>query len=754
MKSLRQILSIFLISAVLPLSAQELDSSQLSIDRLFDKALSAKSFGPVKWLEGKSGYTILEGAKEHYKGRKEIVFYDAATGERSVMVPAWRLIPPGKNSPIDIISYSFTYNYSHALIYTNSKSQELGGATGDYWVLDLLLWDWYRVGQQLPDQSLRSAKFSPDGKKVSYIYDNNIYADDLTSYVVYQLTKDGSEKVLNGTGKSCNPSMLNHRYGRKGSAGYAWSPDSKYISYIQSDRTVVPYFYMLNNTETLYPKIVKFPYIKVGQQMPTYQVGLVSSDGLESKWLDVPGDHTRDYLWQMQWKPKKNHLILQVLNREQKELNMYRAEVSGEVKKIHTEKDDAWIEPNNIHSISNKDMFVYASETDGWSHRYIKSENSSTGTKLTPGNFDVMYVHGVDETNKWMYYLASPENPTQTYLFRASLDGKGTIQQVTSDKWSGTNSYQISPDFKWAIHTFSTLQSPPEYRLVSLPDHKEIRVLEDNKKLKEELAKIEKQPTEFFKVDIGNGVELDGYCIKPPDMDENKKYPLVYHIYAEPAGQTVLDRWRGRQNFWHLMLAQKGYVVMSIDPRGTPSPKGRKWRKAIYGQLGWVAANDHAAATREIAKTRSYIDPGRVGIYGHSGGGQMSLNLIFRYPDLYHLAMPSSFVSHQKLYHPSYQERFMGQFEDNVEGYRKGSPISWAHNLKGKLLIIHGTGDSNVHYQSYESLINELVDHKKRFTMMAYPNRNHALREGINTQFHLYDLRTNYLMENLPSGPK
>jgi dipeptidyl-peptidase-4 len=366
----------------------------------------------------------------------------------------------------------------------------------------------------------------------------------------------------------------------------------------------------------------------------------------------------------------------------------------------------------------------------------------------------VIYVYAVDEKNGWIYYLASPENPIQRYLYRISLDGKGTTQKLTPANWKGTNGYDISPDFKFAIHTYSSVESPPEYRLITIPDHKEVKLLEDNSALKVALSKIDKSPVEFFKVDIGGGVILDGYSMKPPRMEEGKKYPLFYYVYGEPAGQTVLDVWRGRQFLWHLMLAQQGYIVMSVDPRGTPSPQGSMWRKVIYGQLGWLAGQDHAAATKEMPKKFPFIDSDRVGIYGHSGGGQMSLNLIFRYPDLYHVAMPSAFVSHQKFYHPGYQERFMGQLEDNIEGYIKGSPITWALNLKGKLLIIHGTGDSNVHYQSFESMINELVDHKKQFSMMSYPNRNHGLSEGINTQYHLFTLRTEFLLDNLKPGPQ
>ena len=746
-------LTMLFVFLLLPSQAQETDSSQLTIDRLFDDALSAKSFGPVKWLEGKSGYTILEGAKEYYKGRMEVVSYDAKTGERNVIIPAWRLIPPGYSSPISLESYSFTKNYSHALIYTNTKTQESGGTTGDYWVFDLLLWDWYKIGKQMPDQSLKSAEFSPDGKMVSFIFENNIYVEDLRAFTIYKLTSDGSEKIINGRMSSCNSSMLNSTMKKNGGSGYAWSPDSKYIAFVQTDNSVVPDYYMINNTETQYPRIVKFQYTKVAQQLPGNKVGITDSKGKDLKWLEVPGEPS-DYIWQMEWKPNLNHLTLQVLNRNQKQLNFYLATIDGKVSKIHTENEKEWIEPNNIYWVNNGTKFIHTSERDGWVQLFLKSENNNTEIKLTPGNFDIIYVYGVDEKNGWIYYVASPANPIQRYLYRVSLDGKGTTQKVTPDSFQGTNSYEISGDFEYAIHRFTTMETPPEFRLITLSSHKELKILEDNNKLKKEVAKIKRQPTEFFKIDIGNGVKLDGYCIKPPDMDPTKKYPLFYYIYGEPAGQTVLDQWGGRQYLWHLMLAQKGYVVMSIDPRGTPSPQGSNWRKIIYGQVGWLAAQDHAAATKEVPNKFPFIDSKRVGIYGHSGGGQMSLNLIFRYPELYQLAMPSSFVSHQKFYHPSYQERFMGQLDDNIEGYRKGSPITWAHNLQGKLLIIHGTGDSNVHYQSFESLVNELIDNKKQFSMMSYPNRNHGLQEGINTQYHLFTLRTNYLLNNLPPGPK
>ena len=287
-----------------------------------------------------------------------------------------------------------------------------------------------------------------------------------------------------------------------------------------------------------------------------------------------------------------------------------------------------------------------------------------------------------------------------------------------------------------------------------LPAHDSVRVLVENAELREKLDEIERGDEEFFRVDIGEGVLLDGWCIKPPDFDASKKYPLFFYVCGEPAGQTVLDKWGGQRYFWYQMLAQQGYIVMSVDNRGTPAPRGRQWRKCVYRQIGILASADQAAATRAIIASRPYVDAGRVGIWGWSGGGSMSLNAIFRYPELYHTAMAIAFISNQRFYDTIYQERYMGLPDDNEEGFENGSPITFAHQLEGNLLIIHGTGDDNCHYQSCAALVNELIKHNKYFSMMAYPNRTHSIKEGEGTRRHLYELLTRYLKEHLPPGPR
>ncbi|MBE0665539.1 MAG: S9 family peptidase, partial [Candidatus Aminicenantes bacterium] len=306
----------------------------------------------------------------------------------------------------------------------------------------------------------------------------------------------------------------------------------------------------------------------------------------------------------------------------------------------------------------------------------------------------------------------------------------------------------------WAIHSYSTFDSPAVTDLVRLPQHTSVRILASNQALIETVRALERKPTEFFRVDIGNGILLDGWSIKPPDFDPAKTYSLFIYIYGEPAAQTVLDRWGRKTYLWHLMLAQQGYIVMSIDPRGTPAPRGREWRKCVYRKVGIIAPADHAAAVKALLVQKPYLDASRVGIWGWSGGGQMTLNAMFKYPDLYKTGMAVAFVSDQRLYDTIYQERFMGLPKDNEEGYREGSPINFAKDLKGNLLIVHGTGDDNVHYQNFEQLVNELIANNKPFTMMAYPNRSHGINEGTGTTLHLYETLTNFLKLHMPPGPR
>ncbi|HCU86170.1 MAG TPA: S9 family peptidase, partial [Verrucomicrobiales bacterium] len=416
------------------------------------------------------------------------------------------------------------------------------------------------------------------------------------------------------------------------------------------------------------------------------------------------------------------------------------------------DKDDAWIEVRFGFTDWVDDRFTYVSEREGWRQLYLISRDGDS-QKVTGGKYDIVRMLKVDAANNCAYFIASPKNATERYLYRIGLDGKG-LKQLSPAKQRGSHSYSISPDAKWAVHTFSNIQSPPVTQLIKLHTHETVRVFEDNKALRAKVKTLAQPKREFFKIDIGDGVEVDAYAVLPPNLDRTKKYPLFIYVYGEPAGQTTVNRWSGPGGMWHWMLAQQGYMVMSIDNRGTTAPRGNAWRKSIYRQVGILASKDQAAAVRQVLKDRPYLDAERVGVWGWSGGGSMTLNALFRYPDLYHAGISIAPVPDQRLYDTIYQERYMGLPKDNAEGYKNGSPITFAKNLKGKLLLIHGTADDNVHYQGMAKLVDSLVAHGKQFEMIAYPNRSHSIREGKGTTLHLRTAMTRFLNRHLPPGPR
>ena len=722
----------------------------LSLERVFvTKEFAAERFGPARWMKDGNSYTTVEKS-DAVKDSKDIVLYSAATGKREILVSASRLIPPGESTPLQIENYELSAGGKLLLIFTNTQRVWRQNTRGDYWILDLANLKLKKLGASFEPSTLMFAKFSPSGRGVAYVSKNNIYAENIESGRITQLTWDGSETMINGTGDWVYEEEFSLR------DGFRWSPDGKYIAFWQFDSSGIKDFYLINNTDSLYPRIIPIKYPKVGQMNSACRVGVVSSSGGEVRWFKVPGDSRNNYIPWMDWANDSKEIILQHLNRLQNTNEVMLGNIStGEVRTIFTDHDEAWVEVvDNIRWLADGKYFTWLSERDGWNHVYLVSRSGGEVKLITAGAFDVISVEGVDQKGGWLYYIASPENPTQCYLFRTRLDGKGKAERITPLSQPGTHSYQMSPSYQWAFHTYTTFDTPPVTELVRLPKYSAVRTLAANQELIDKVEALKRKPTEFFRIDIGDGVLLDGWCIKPPDFDPNKRYPLFIHVYGEPAGQTVLDRWGGNTYLWHLMLAQQGYIIASLDNRGTPAPRGREWRKCIYRQIGILASADQAAAVRTIIQKWPYVDSSRIGIWGWSGGGQMTLNAMFRYPDLYKTGIAVAFVSDQRLYDTIYQERYMGLPKDNEEGYKNGSPITFAGQLKGNLLIVHGTGDDNVHYQSFERLVNELIADNKHFSMMVYPNRSHGIYEGKNTTLHLYETLTRYLNQNLPPGPK
>ena len=417
---------------------------------------------------------------------------------------------------------------------------------------------------------------------------------------------------------------------------------------------------------------------------------------------------------------------------------------------IYTEQEETFIEWfYDVTWVDNGKSFLWISEQDDWRHVYKISRDGKSIIDLTPGKFDITSLKSIDEDNGWVYFIASPDNITQRYLYRAPLDGSGKKERLTPTEFAGYNSYHMDDKGQWAIHTHSSFAVPSTKRLVSLADHKTKRVMLENKKLKAKLASMDISKTEFFQVKAQDGVVLDGYITKPANFDASKKYPIIFYVYGEPAGQTVKDSWRGSSFFWDQMLSQQGFILASIDNRGAAVPKGRAWRKSIYAKAGVITSRDQSDALKEMAKRYPFIDTDNVAIWGHSGGGSMTLNMLFRYPEQYKVGIALAPVADIRLYDSIYQERYSGILSDNVAAYEESAPITHAKNLQGKLLLIHGTADDNVHYQGSERLVNELIKHNKQFDFMAYPNRSHGLWEGRGTTLHIKTMMTKYFNRHL-----
>jgi len=651
-------------------------------------------------------------------------------------------------------NFQLSSDGSKALIYTNAKRVWRYPTRGDYWLLVLSTGELRQVGRGMPESSLQFAKFSPDGNKVAYVSEHNIYVEDLASGNIKKLTDDkGTKKLINGTFDWVYEEEFFCR------DGFRWSPDGKSIAYWQIDANQIRDYYMLNTTDSVYSRVIPVEYPKVGESPSPARVGVVDIASAQTTWMDVPGDPAQHYIIRMEWSAP-NEIILQQLNRRQNESNIILCNTTnGQTKTIFTETDSAWVatlnewrnEVKGWDWIGSGKEFIWFSEKDGWRHLYRISHDGTKEMKITNGDYDVIDLLHVDEKGGYVYFYASPINSTEQFLYRTKLDGKGKLERVSPAGEEGTHNYEISPNGKFARHNFSNYYTPPLNEWVTLPDHKSFKADEDiSKKIKPENK--DKSNVSFFKITTEEGVTMDGWMVRPKDFDSTKKYPIVFYVYGEPAATTVNDSYGTASNFLYQGdMAADGYVQVSLDNRGTPSPKGRAWRKSIYKKIGQLNIRDQALGAKEVLKWK-FVDTSRVAVWGWSGGGSSTLNLMFQYPDEYQTGISIAPVTSSLLYDNVYTERYMGLPQENMDDYKKGAALSYAKNLKGNLLFVHGTGDDNVHYQNTEMLINELVKYGKMFQMMSYPNRTHGLSEGEGTFQHLAALYTKYLKENCPPG--
>jgi dipeptidyl-peptidase-4 len=627
---------------------------------------------------------------------------------------------------------------------------------GDYWVYELATGKLTQVGEELPESSLRFAKFAPDASKVAFVSEFNLYVQDLTSGQITSLTTDGTRKLINGTFDWAYEEEFGCR------DGFQWSPDGKRISFWQIDANKIRDYFMINTTDSIYSQIIPVEYPKVGESPSPARIGVIELASKKLTWLNIPGDPQQHYLPRMEWNSPEL-LLVQQLNRKQNHSKILGVNVTTNVANlIFEEQDDTWIDVlsswENTYGLTYRHEFkwinagkefLWFSEKDGWRHLY-RIDLSGKVTPVTHGNYDVINLLHFNEKENSLYFHASPDNATQKYLYKAKLDGKGTAERVTPTDLPGTHSYVISPSGKYGMHQFSNSFTRPASEWISLPKH---QPLDPSQSIASKLPANQGAKTvEFFKINTADGTEMDGWMVKPKNFDPTKKYPVLFMVYTEPWGANVKDTYGvGRNRNYDGDMAADGYIYISIDNRGTPAPKGRAWRKSIYRKIGRLNISDQAEAAKQISQW-PFVDSTRMAVWGHSGGGSATLNLLFQYPGLFQTGISLAAVANQLTYDNIYQERYMGLPQENLEDFVAGSPITHAKNLQGNLLYIHGTGDDNVHYANAEMLINELIKHGKLFQFMPYPNRSHGIGEGEGTTAHLRMVYTNFLKTYCPPG--
>lgn len=694
----------------------------------------------VRWTSDGTGY--YEISADGIKLISLPSFTEKVIADKSV------LTPQGQSSAIQVRNFSISNDGKKFLIYTNAKKVWRYATRGDYWIWNADNNNLHQVGKSMPASSLMFAKLSPDGNKVAYVSQHNLYVEDVNTGAIKQLTTDGTDRMINGTFDWVYEEEYDCR------DGFRWSPDGNSIAYWKVDATRIRNFLMMDNTDSIYSFVKPVEYPKVGEKpSPCYIYVANINTGMSVK-MNVPGDADNNYIPRMEWAGNSNEIVLQQLNRKQNESKVYYCNINtGEATDIYNETSDTWIDikarwsdnPTGWEWVKNYSCFLWVSEKDGWRHVYLVSRDGKTETLITKGNYDVITLKGYDEKTGNIYFMASPGNATQAYLYMININGKKDAVRLSPADKNGTHEYDLSPNGLYAKHNFSNANDPGGEDWVSLPKHTIIKQGEAGEDY--HLPHVD-----FFSVTTEDGVSLDGYKILPANFDSTKKYPVVFYVYAEPAGQTVQDVYGSQNNFLYSGdMAGDGYIQISLDGRGTPAPKGTEWRHAIYRKIGQVNIRDQAMAAKKIFEW-PYIDTSRTAVWGWSGGAATTLNLLFQYPQMYKTGIAVSAITNELTYDNVYTERYMGLPQENMQDFINCSPVTYAKNLQGHLLYIHGTGDDNVHYQNAEILLNELIKQNKIFQFMAYPNRTHSISEGAGTFQHLSNLYTTFLKQWCPGG--
>ncbi len=723
----------------------------------FAQLAYAQNRGGINWTEDGNAYTRVKDGniiKVDPKTDAEVII---VRKEQLTVLPAKKVLNPQ--------SYFFNKSNTKLLVFTNTAKVWRYNSRGEYWVLDIIANKLKQLGKGLPAQSLMFAKFSPDGRRCAYVSEHNLYVEDINTGVITKLTKDGNRKLINGTFDW----VYEEEFGCRD--GFRWSPDGNKIAFWQVDASKIRDYYMLNTTDSNYSQIIPVEYPKVGEAPSPVRIGVVSIDNGYIRWMDIDGDPQQNYLPRMEWSAL-NEIIVQQLDRKQQESKLkYCNAADGSCRTFFAENSESWIDlntddPRGWDWINKGQDFIWISEKDGWRHIYKISRDGKTETLITKGNYDIGEIKSIDEVNNFIYFTASPENATQLYLYRVNIEEPKLIQKVkrvfvkpkegpeliSAADLKGTHNYNISPNGKIASHSFSNYKTAPVREWIMLPENKPFNL---DKSIAANIKTDKTVDIEYVKLITDDNIILDAWINKPKNFDATKKYPVVFYVYGEPAASTVQDSYGNHNNFLYKGdIRADGYVQVAIDNRGTPVLKGADWRKSIYRKIGNLNVIDMAKGFKKLMELNPYFDNERIAVWGWSGGGTSTLNLLFRYPEIFHTGISIAAVANQLFYDNIYQERYMGLPQENKEDFINGSPVTYAKNLKGNLLYIHGTGDDNVHFSNAEVLVNELIKYNKQFQYMPYPNRTHSISEGEGTSEHLSTLYTDYLKAHCAPGAR
>ena len=702
---------------------------KITIDELYNGTFRAKGMDELQSLKNTNQYTVLNADRQSRS--MQIDLYDFATLKKvSTLIDtkSHRELSGG------IDSYTFDASEKMILLACNTNQIFRHSFTADYYLYDIA----NKKLRKLFDFQVQEPTFSPDGKKIAYAKENNLYVYDLASNKSTPITTDGQKNsIING--------ITDWVYEEEFAfvKAFDWSADSKKVAYIRFDESQVPEFSMSMFGKELYPMMQTFKYPKAGEKNALVSLHIYDVNSNAVKNVNL-GNYNDFYIARMKWTNDANTLSAQVLNRHQNNLDLLFIDGnSGTAKVVLNEKDKAYVDVTDNLTFLKDNSFIWTSEKDGFNHVYLYDKNGKLKNQLTKGKWEVTNYYGLDEKTNTVFYQSVENGSINRDVYRIGLDGKNKVRLSQN---TGTNAATFSPNFQYYINTFSSASQPTTYTLNEAKAGKQVQVIENNESLAAKLKSYNLPAKEFFVLKTAKGNELNAWMIKPKDFDPAKKYPVFMYQYSGPGSQQVNNEWNSTDDYWFMMLSQQGYIVACVDGRGTGF-KGADFKKVTQLQLGKYEVEDQIDAAKVIGNY-AFVDKSRIGIFGWSYGGFMASNCIMKGNDVFKMAIAVAPVTNWRFYDSVYTERYMTTPQENASGYDDNSPINHVDKLKGKFLLIHGSGDDNVHVQNSMQMMEALIQANKQFDSQIYPDNNHGIYGG-KTRIQLYTKMTNFIKGNL-----